>query len=200
VPAVGFISRLCRGKGLDTLLEAVLMLKRDGRLAELKLRLAGGKTAGDEPLLAEVECRLAAAGREGDIEYINSFDRQSRIRLLHTLSVLSVPTRQGEAFGMYVVEAMACGVPVVLPRHGAFTEIVEATGGGLLCQPNDPQALAEALAEVLLNADKAREMSSRGREAAARLFDIKRICRDFLTVCEEVIHPRAPDGQNTGEA
>ena len=184
-PAVGFISRMSYGKGLDTLAEAVVILKRNPALAPLKLIVSGGRTASDESFIAGVNSRLAAAGTEA--EYAPGFDTAARRDMLRRLSVLSVPTRQGEAFGLYVVEALACGVPVVLPRHGAFVELVEATGGGLLCEPNDAEALAEALGELLLDGENAREIGRIGRRAVCEVFDAERSCRDFLSVCETAV-------------
>ena len=59
--------------------------------------------------------------------------RSSRSNFLRSLTVLSVPARSGEAFGLYLIEAMAAGIPAVQPRLGAFPELIEATGGGVLC-------------------------------------------------------------------
>jgi glycosyltransferase involved in cell wall biosynthesis len=188
-PAIGFISRMCHSKGLDMLVEAMVQLKRNPALAGLKLRASGGQTAYDKPFLAEIDSRLAAAGIRNDVEYFAPFDRQGRKELLHAVSVLSVPSRQAEASGLYVLEALACGVPVALPGHGAFSEIVEATGGGLLFRPNDPSALAEALAEILLDPAAAREMGRRGRQAVAARFSLRRAGEDFLAICEKVARP-----------
>ena len=80
-------------------------------------------------------------GREVDLE--------GKVRFLRSLDVLSVPTSYHEPKGLYVLEALANGVPVVQPRHGAFPEVVEATGGGVLVEPDDPAALAEGLAQLL---------------------------------------------------
>ena len=60
------------------------------------------------------------------------------MRFLQGLDVLSVPTTYREPKGLYVLEALANGVPVVQPRHGSFPELIEATGGGLLVNPDDP--------------------------------------------------------------
>lgn len=106
---------------------------------------------------------------------------------LRTLSVLSVPTKRPEAYGMYVLEALASGVPVVAPRHGGVVELVEETGGGLLVEPNDPAALAEALAALLLDPEKARAMAERGRRAVAEKFDARRTARDVVAVFEQTI-------------
>jgi glycosyltransferase involved in cell wall biosynthesis len=88
---------------------------------------------------------LAAAGLASEFAYRGEVDRAGKIAFLQTLSVLSVPATYDEPKGMFLLEAMATGVPVVQPRRGAFTEIVERTGGGLLVAPDDPEALADGL-------------------------------------------------------
>ena len=186
-PAVGFLSQMCRGKGLDILVEAFLELKRDDRLSGLKLLLSGGKTAADEALLRGVRGRLSRSGVAGDVESLDEFDRPAKQAFLPRLSVLSVPARDPEAFGLFALEALACGVPVVLPRHGAFVEIVEATGGGVLYEPNEPAVLAEALRELLLDPQRARAMGLAGREAVLGHFNIQRAARDLARVCRRVI-------------
>src|SRR5438876_33858 len=82
---------------------------------------------------------------------------------LQGLSAFSVPATYGESFGLYVIEALAAGVPVVQPNHAAFPELIEATGGGVLCEPDDPHALAAALAELLRDPAAARAIGARGR-------------------------------------
>ena len=81
--------------------------------------------------------RLDAAGLLGDFEYVESPDHANKVRFLQVVDVLSVPTMYREPKGLYVLEALANGVPVVQPAHGSFPELIEATGGGLLVPPND---------------------------------------------------------------
>ncbi len=92
-------------------------------------------------------------------------NRAEKIAFLSGLTVLSVPATYGEAFGLYVLEALAAGVPVVQPRHGAFPEILAATGGGILCEPNDPRALADAFESLLLDPTQARALGEQGQIA-----------------------------------
>ena len=91
--------------------------------------------------------------------------RQQKIEFLKGLTVLSVPATHGKSFGLYVIEALAAGVPVVQPRHAAFPELIEMTGGGMLCEPDDPQSLADGIAELLSNPEQRTDMAVRGREA-----------------------------------
>lgn len=169
-PVIGFLSPVIPEKGLDLLVEAWRTLREDERLANLKLRAAGGETVGSHPFLEDLRDRVGGWGLADEIEILPNLGRDDRLEWLRSLAVLSVPTRQGEAFGMYVLEALASGVPVVEPRHGALVELVEATDGGLLVEPNDPAALAAGLKEVLLDADRRRELAEGGRAAVLERF------------------------------
>jgi len=91
-----------------------------------------------------------------------------------------VPARYGEAFGLYVLEALAAGVPVVQPNTAAFPELVELTGGGLLCEPNNPDALAVAIRRVLLNPDKAQAFGAKGRRDVFEQFTSTTMAQSFL--------------------
>src|SRR5205823_588501 len=103
------------------------------------------------------------------------------------LSVFSVPARYSEAFGLYVIEAMAAGVPVVQPRTAAFPELIEATNAGVLCEPSDPKALADSLEDLLLNPEKARAMGETGRRAVFENFSAPAMTQSVLDLCREVI-------------
>src|SRR5256885_5319689 len=90
-------------------------------------------------------------------------DLASKVRFLEGLDVLSVPTTYREPKGLYVLEALANGVPVVQPRHGSFPELLEATGGGVLVEPDDPTGLACGLRRLLDDAVHAAELAARGK-------------------------------------
>ena len=86
---------------------------------------------------------------------------------------------------------MAAGVPVVQPRTAAFPEILAATGGGVLCEPNDAMSLADALEELFLNPERARALGDAGRQAVAEKFSAEAMARATLQVFEAVvIQPR----------
>jgi len=186
-PVIGFLERQCRDKGLHTLAEAFVILKKSGRVQGLKMRVAGGKTADDESYVQEIQQRLVEQGLSEDVEFLPKLNREERLAFLRTLSILSVPAEHKEAFGMYVIEALASGVPVVQPRHGAFPELLEATGGGMLCEPNDAQALATAIETLLLNPEHARELGAQGRKAVLSNFSVEQMTHDVLRVLEKVV-------------
>jgi glycosyltransferase involved in cell wall biosynthesis len=183
-PTLGYLARLCHVKGLGMLVDAFIELKRRDRVKGLRLRVAGTKTGSDEPFIRVQQGKLRVAGVAEQVDWLPDLPPEGKVAFLQSLSALSVPTTYGEAFGLYVIEAMACGVPVAQPRHGAFPELIEMTGGGLLCAPGDAKALADAMETLLLDPAKARAMGARGREAVARDFSVERMAQKV----EDVLH------------
>ncbi|MFP4057014.1 MAG: glycosyltransferase family 4 protein [Candidatus Brocadiia bacterium] len=186
-PTIGFLERLCSEKGLDLLVEAFVALKSRPAFRDLRLRVAGGWTAADRPFVDAARRRLADAGVAGDVEMLGNLERRGRADFLASLSVLSVPARHAEAFGAYVLEALACEVPVVVPRRGAFPELLEATGGGVLCEAEDAESLAAALAGLLSEPRKAQELGRTGRAAVAEKFTVQRMARQCIEVYDQAV-------------
>jgi glycosyltransferase involved in cell wall biosynthesis len=133
--------------------------------------------------------RLAAAGFIGEVVFSPNLNRAEKLSFLQALDVFSVPAHYGEAFGLYLIEAMATGVPVVQPRTAAFPEIIEATGGGILCEPDNPKALADAIEDLLLNSTRARELGQTGQRAVFENFNAEVMARKTLGVLEAVASP-----------
>jgi glycosyltransferase involved in cell wall biosynthesis len=184
-PAVGYFARMTPLKGLDTLVDAFILLRASGRAGRVKLRMAGSMTAEDEVYVSILRKRLEDAGLAGDAEFLPNVDHAAKQSFLRSLSVLSVPATYGESFGLYVLEALASGVPVVLPRHAAFPELIDATGGGVLVEPGDPKALAEGLEAMLLDPARARALAAAGREVVLREFSVERMAKGVAGVLEE---------------
>lgn len=183
VPAVGYFARMCREKGLDTLVEAFVLLKQRRRVPGLKLRVGGGCGPADEPFVNRLKQRLAAVGLAAEAEFHPNLSREDKLRLLESLTVFSVPALYGEAFGLYVIEALACGVPVVQPRTAAFPELLDATHGGLLCEPGSAPALADALEALLLDPATAAALGAAGRAAVERDFTARAMAERILAAC-----------------
>ena len=185
-PVIGFLERQCREKGLDVLLDAFSSLRKDNPKRDLKMRIAGGRSASDNPFLKRIRQQLAKDGLSDDVEFLPSLNYQERLAFLQSLSIMSVPAEHKEAFGMYVIEALACGVPVVQPRHGAFPEVLDMTGGGVLYEPNGAPELADAIEALLLDPDHARELGRVGRKAVFENFSVERMAHDAVKVLESV--------------
>ena len=75
-------------------------------------------------------------------------------------------------------------MPVVEPRRGAFPELIDLTGGGVLCEPDDVGSLADTLEALLLDHDRARTLGNRGRNAVLKRFTSEAMAREFAQLCE----------------
>jgi len=186
VPTIGYLARMCYAKGLHTLVDAFIALRRRGKVPDTVLRAAGSQTAADAEYVATLRDRLEKAGLSEAAAFTPNISREEKIRFLQGLTILSVPATYGESFGLYVVEAMAAGVPLVQPRHAAFPELLEATGAGILVEPDDPEALAAGLEELLLDPARARSLGAAGRRAAEERFTVERMARRTLAVLQDV--------------
>ena len=188
-PTLGFFARMCREKGLDTLVDAFVELKRRDSARELRLHIGGGCGPSDEPFVAGQRKKLEAAGVLQHVRFFPNVDRAGKLEFFQTLTVFSAPALYGEAFGLYLIEAMASGVPVVQPRHAAFPEIIQSTGGGILCEPGDPGSLADAIEQLVLDPKRARELGRRGREAVVERFGITTMAESVIREFERLGAP-----------
>jgi len=185
-PTIGYLSRMCPQHGLDTLVEAFILLKNKPSLKSATLRISGGWYASDEPFIKQMQKKLSAAGVLGDVEFLDTFDREAKLAFLQSLTVLSVPEPQSVAYGLYVLEALAMGVPVVEPAIGSFPETIEMTGGGVLYEPNTAEKLAESLVSLLSDPQAAGRLGAEGRAGVCKEFDIEQTARDMVGVCERL--------------
>jgi glycosyltransferase involved in cell wall biosynthesis len=186
-PILGYFARMCPEKGLGLAVDVFIELKRRGLIPNLKFRVGGGCGPGDEPFVEEQKGRLEEAGVLADVTFFPNVNRAEKISFLESLDVFSTPALYGEAFGLYVIEAMAAAVPVVQPRHAAFPEIIEATGGGVIAEPN-ATALVMALEDLLLNPLCARALGETGRHAVLQHFNVQRMAEGVLDVYRDAAH------------
>ena len=194
-PVIGYLARMAESMGLDLLATAFLTLKKTERFKKLRLHLLGGQTADDKPFLERLAKKFSAEGVAADVKFFEAFDPKSRREFLDTLSVLSVPAPQGAAYGTYIPEALARGVPVVQPRVGSYPELVEATGGGVLCEPNDAADLSRALGELLADEPRRSELSRKGRESVVRSFGLDTMARKMIDLYRSLVPaPKVADG------
>ena len=185
-PAIGYLARMCRAKGMDTLVDAYIVLRRRGAV-EARLHLAGAKTASDDEFVAQQKEKLESAGLMGEVTFSPNLSMEEKVEFLQSLSLFSVPALYGECFGLYLIEALACGVPVVQPNHAAFPEILQRTGGGLLYDPDEPTSLADSL-EVMLSLDEhRRKLGLEGGQRVRRYFTAERMAMEVAKVFEEVV-------------
>jgi glycosyltransferase involved in cell wall biosynthesis len=123
----------------------------------------------------------------GDVDFVPNPSRAAKLEFFRTLSVFSVPAVYSEPFGLYLIEALASGVPIVQPARCAFPEIVQAAGGGLLCDAHDLNSLADGLESLLLDPVRARALGEAGRKAVASKFNVETMARQIAALCAEAI-------------
>ncbi len=184
--SLGYLARMCPDKGLDRLVDAFVELKQRPEFRALQLKIAGTVTKADRTFVDEMKKRLQTAGVLSDVSFHPNISRDEKIRFLTSVSLFSVPATYGESFGLYVIEAMAAAVPVVQPRHGGFTEILERAGGGILYDPEEHNSYVAALAGLLSNSKEAREVGERGRDSVQDYFNADRMARDVMQILERV--------------
>ncbi|HEX42301.1 MAG TPA: glycosyltransferase [Phycisphaerales bacterium] len=184
VPTIGFLSRMCADKGLDTLVDAFIALKQRPSLEQVQLIAAGGRQGPDARFIKSLQSRLEKAGRTPDVEFLDVFDAPAKRSLFARLTVLSVPEKQPTSYATYMLEALAAGVPFVEPDSGVFGELHRAVGGGVLCRPNDASALADALEPLLMDAGQSRALGAEGRRRVVERFDVRRTAVDLLRALE----------------
>jgi glycosyltransferase involved in cell wall biosynthesis len=188
---VGYFARLAPEKGLHFLARAYQIFRQkvgsDPGTRRVTLEVAGYLGRAHASYLEDVKRQMAAAGLADEFTYHGAVDRDGKLAFLQTLDVLSVPATYDEPKGVFLLEAMASGVPVVQPRRGAFTEIVEKTGGGLLVAPNDPAALADGLYELWQDRAKADALGARGFAGVRAHYSIAASTDRQLAVYEALI-------------
>jgi glycosyltransferase involved in cell wall biosynthesis len=187
VYTIGYFARVCPEKGLHQLAEAFRILVQTPGAPLSRLHVSGWLGENNRKYFDNIRTQLQTAGLAERFEYVESPDHQSKVKFLSGLDVLSVPTTYREPKGLYVLEALANGVPVVQPRHGSFPELVEATNGGLLVNPGDPQDLARALHQLGENRAHREELGRKGREAVHRLFNADAMAANTLAVYQRYV-------------
>ncbi len=179
---IGYLARICPEKGLHLLVEAVRLLEADPAYkGRVRLRAAGWLGARDRAYFEDLA---------GAVDYAGEVDREGKDRFLRSLDILSVPTTYREPKGLFVLEALAHGVPVVQPRHGAFPEMLAATGGGLLVEPGSPEDLARGLARLIDDPALRADLGRRGREAVQRRFTAEAEAEQVLPVYNRLLAER----------
>ncbi len=145
---IGYFARVCPEKGLHVLIDAVKELRR--QRPELNIELVAGGFLGprDADYFKRVQRDAASLG-DAFVWAGSPPDHAAKVELLCSFDILCVPTVYREPKGLYALEAMANGVPVVLPAHGAFPQMIAATGGGLLFDPGKPSDLTALFTRLI---------------------------------------------------
>lgn len=184
---VGYLARVAPEKGLHLLTEAYRLLRQKHNVSEARLEVAGYMAPECRSYLDDIKRRFSDWGLGTEFSYRGVLDRAEKIAFLRTLDVFSVPATYDEPKGVSLLEAMACGVPLVQPRRGAFTEIVGKTSGGLLVEPDDAESLANGLLNIFQNRPLAEELSRNGARGVRQHYSAAHMADRALEAYESVL-------------
>jgi glycosyltransferase involved in cell wall biosynthesis len=185
---IGYFARIAPEKGLHNLADAYRVLRLEKGLPPSRLVAAGYLVPEHKPYLDAIAESLRVAGLGDEFVYRGTVERAKKVQFFHDIDVLSVPSPYHEPKGLYLLEAMACGVPVVQPNHGAFPEIIERTGGGLLARSASGADVADALYDVWKDPARAAEMGRRGAEGVRRHYTVTHMAENVLRIYQEAIN------------
>lgn len=185
---IGYLARICPEKGLHLLIDAFYQLTNRVGSDKVRLKVAGYLGKKDELYLEELVKQINAWGLSEAFDYWGEVDRHQKIAFLNGLHVLSVPTTYKESKGLFILEALANGVPVVQPRHGTFPELIAATSGGILVDAESPNAIAEGISQLMNDRDHREQLGQQGKEAVHRGFSDDVMAEATLAVYQRYIN------------
>jgi glycosyltransferase involved in cell wall biosynthesis len=197
---LGFFARICPEKGFHQVVDAFRALRKLPDAPPTKLKVSGWMGANQRRFFDEQRKKLEADGLLADFEHVDCPSLAEKVAFLQSIDLLSVPTVYHEPKGIYILEALANGTPVVQPAHGSFPELIERTQGGLLVEPGNPQALARAIRELLLDPARREEMGRCGAATVAEHFSAESMAKQTVSLLAEYhLHLAANQQQSPSE-
>lgn len=182
---VGYFARLAPEKGFDIAVDAFLELA--GRDPGVELHVAGWLAEKDRAFYGEQLAKVERAGLGDRFRHVEAPDESSKLDFFRGIDVFTVPARFVEPKGLYVLEAFASGLPVVVPNRGALPELVEASGGGLVCEPEDASDLSSKLGALLSDGEKRDTCAVAGRDWVRRSGDRRAMAEATAAVFEKAV-------------
>lgn len=176
VPVAGIVAALRPEKQHVMLIEA--MARVVDRLPNAVLVVVG-----DGVEREAIEAKTRELGLQQNVRMLGMRHDVPEILAAMDLKVLS---SKMEANPASTLEASACGLPVVVPNVGSLSETVEDGKTGLLCRPDDPAALADAMVRVLWDPQMARSMGEAGRDLVCRRFSVEAMVRGYERLIDGV--------------
>ncbi|MDX9811464.1 MAG: glycosyltransferase family 4 protein, partial [Bacteroidales bacterium] len=126
-------------------------------------------------------------GLEKKIKIYPEFQGEKKSEFFRDVDVISVPVNKRDGYGLYILEANAAGIPVVQPATGAFPEILETTGGGIIYAPDTIEALADSVTEILSDRNKLREYSEEGYRRVREKLSLEKMSAGLSEVYNKTI-------------
>lgn len=187
IPAIGYYSRINYHNGFDKLVDAFLKLKSNNELKDFEFHICGGYTSDDKPFVKEQLMKFKEHGLKDKVKVYTEFHGKAKEEFFNNIDIMSVPVRKYEAYGLFILEANAAGVPVVQPATGAFPEIVEMTGGGIVYKPDTVEALADSILKLSSNKLLRSELGARGRKGIEDILSLENMAIGIIEVYNKVL-------------
>ena len=162
-PSVGYFCRVSYANGFDKLVDAFITIKNQNLVPGLTLHVCGGFTGDDKPFIRDQIKKIKDNGYKSSVRIYPEFHGNSKQEFFRNIDVMSVPVRKYDAYGLYILEANAAGVPAVQPATGAFPEILNKTEGGVVFSPDNPETLASELIKILNDSDLRKKLGETGK-------------------------------------
>ena len=197
---VGHFGRVAPEKGLHLLCEAYHRLREAGKLEGGSIEVAGDLSSANTKYLDSIMEQAREWGLDGEVTYRGKLDRVGKVKFLNSLDVMAVPAVYDDPKGLPLLEAMACGVPVIAPRRGTYTEFVERTGGGMLYPPDDLDALTAALDTLAADPALREELGQRGAAGVREHYTAEAMATRALDVYTAVANGKGATVSSTLDA
>jgi len=182
-PVLGYFARIAPEKGLHNLIDAAEKVRASN--PSVRVRVGGYLGRQHADYWDEIQKRVAGWG--DGFEYIGSPETVAeKVEFLKGCDVFSVPTEFLEPKGLYVLEAMANGVPAVQPNHGAFPELIEGTGGGWT---TSMESLAQTLLTALAHPEERQLRAEKGHAAVRDRHSPAALARATIAAIERAGQP-----------
>lgn len=186
-PAIGFFSRVNYHNGFDKLVDSFIDLKTRDVLPGLTLNICGGFTGDDKQFISSQFKKIREHGFRKSVKIFNEFYGEKKMEFFNSVDVISVPVRKYDGYGLYILEANSAGIPVVQPATGAFPEIIEMTGGGIIYSPDTVEELSSSLLRLMTDMKKVKDLGESGYKRVRSELSMEKMSSGLAIVYNNLI-------------
>lgn len=181
-----FVGRLTSGKGFPVLLDALSAVKEIH--PTIRLRCIGSAPSQSRHPVQSAERHLSGLLTQmGSLVELAGWVPHEQTPDEYRRATVFVLPSQYEGQGIVVLEAMACGIPVVFMKDGVGPELITHGEDGLLCDTRDPASVASAILEALSSPDLRRSLGERARQKVLERFSLDRTTLENISLYEEMV-------------
>jgi glycosyltransferase involved in cell wall biosynthesis len=180
-PVVTTVANIRRVKGIDTLLQAAAIVRRE--IPNVRFLLAG--TSLDAAYFEELKTLVRDSGLQDTVVFLGNF---SEVFALLKLSNVFCLLSRSEGFSNAILEAMASGLPCVATRVGGNPEAIEDGHNGFLLEPEDANAAAQRLVQLLKNPEQARRIGCVARRTVQEKFTSEKMAGELAGLYENMLN------------